>query len=182
MKYFVLLFAISPLILIGARDLDRAIRPKADSIALAYWKNPEIKPLKTGVEPLPTTTTTLRPALRKPDFMNQAQWDYAVAKADEFGADPYLIAAIAQHETGCGRLGAGRYGYHMGVGVPSSGKRLKQFAGWENQVNWATPRMGKHIGTQVDHDKIWWFGRNVWKPDNPKAWADGVWKVYRKIR
>ena len=110
--------------------------------------------------------------------------------ARSFGVDPNLIAAIGWHETHWNQLGAGRDGYTLGYGVPSSGERLTKYQGTENQVRGAAGKISRwqtFLGralTIADMDAFA-FGKRSnpsaplgWQPDDPGAWARSVSRIW----
>ena len=118
----------------------------------------------------------------RPNFISQADWKVFVGYGEKYGADPYLLAAISWHETNHGKLGAGRQGYYMGVGVPTHGRKLKAYRGLKNQIAWAAPRLAKYVGPEPTYQKLEWFGVNIWRPDMPEPWSRSVWGCYQKLK
>lgn len=128
-------------------------------------------------------------------------WSLDVNAATSAGADPYLLAAIAQHETDYGSLGAGQEGYALGYGYPAPGKGNSMYKGLDNQLfysglqvnEWFSGGGGGNTGVldgsiPITKDSLYQFALTSWKPGassdpvstqaNAKAWADSVWAIY----
>jgi len=108
-------------------------------------------------------------------------WDTVTSLCAYYDINPYIIAAIGWHETQWGRLGAGRSGFHLGVGVPNDNTMYPQFQGVYNQVNWAAKKIKAELYSPVSWETLWDFSDRIWRPGNPKAWAIGVAAVYRGL-
>jgi hypothetical protein len=107
-------------------------------------------------------------------------WSVDVQKAIDTGADPYLLAAIAQHETAFGTLGAGREGYTLGYGYPAPGQGDPFYQGVDNQLFYAGQQINSYFnGDPITYEGLLSFAQNSWKPGDPKAWADSVWNIYQ---
>lgn len=61
-------------------------------------------------------------------------WDLILKYAKQYDTDPALIAAIGQHETRWGELGAGKIGFETGYGYYGPGNYDPAFQGLETQV------------------------------------------------
>ncbi len=116
-------------------------------------------------------------------------WSVDVNAATSAGADPYLLAAIAQHETQFGTLGAGQEGYALGYGYPAPGQGNPMYKGLDNQLFYSGLKVNEFFsGDQVTPDSLYQFALTSWKPGassdpvssaaNAKAWADSVWSIY----
>lgn len=122
----------------------------------------------------------------RPAWIPVTDWSSVQGLASSLSSQPDVLsgltAAIGKHETDWGQLGAGRQGYYLGVGVPSSGAPLQQYSGLQNQLGWAMPRLAAWFrdGT-VTFDRLVQFARNVWKPDDPESWARGVYTGYQSV-
>lgn len=115
-----------------------------------------------------------------PKYITQSEWSDLLERCTLFNVNPYLIAAIGWHETHWGKLGAGRSGYILGVGVLSDTNVQIQFKGLEKQLDWAVPRLGKAFGLHPTATQIVDFAHNVWCPGNPDAWANSTWKILQE--
>lgn len=119
----------------------------------------------------------------KPDWITDSEWATLRQICDRYGVPPELVAAIGWHETHWGRLGAGRQGYYLGVGVPSQGPVLKSAAGLERQLltrmyYTGRPWIESLAMYPVTYEGVLRFAREVHRPDNPEAWAESVWSIY----
>ncbi len=181
--YITICFILIPLFIIASHDVKRLLdahekaRPQ---VAVKFMQRQLTEPDRAGQRDETAPAPPL-PYVR-PNFVSKSDWKVFVSYGEKYGADPYLLAAISLHETHHGRLGAGRQGYFMGVGVPTHGKRLRAYRGLENQVAWAAPRLAKHMNGDITYQKLRSFARNVWRPDNPDLWAAGVWNWYCRIK
>ena len=117
----------------------------------------------------------------RPSWMPVSDWQKVVDYANRYGTVPELLAAIGWHETHWGRLGWGRYGFHLGVGCYSEREANYRFQGLDNQLRWAARQLGRHIGRNVTLPGLISFARNVWRPGNPEAWARSVYRIYREL-
>jgi hypothetical protein len=105
-------------------------------------------------------------------------WVKAVQYSKVTGADPYLLSAIAQHETGFGTLGAGRQGYTLGYGVYSETLQNPLYKGTENQLMFAGRQIESYFGSKpVTLQSLTDFMKNSWKPGD-QEWAAKVYKYY----
>jgi cell wall-associated NlpC family hydrolase len=81
----------------------------------------------------------------RPKFISLADWKLVLKYCDptQHAVDPYMVAAIGWHETNWGTTaGAGKDGYHFGIGVPGGGKpRVTKFRGLENQLKELVDRL-----------------------------------------
>ena len=129
-------------------------------------------------------------------------WSVDVNAATSAGADPYLLAAIAQHETQFGTLGAGQEGYALGYGYPAPGQGNPMYKGLDNQLFYAGLQVNEFFSgggaagsdsllassVPVTPDSLYQFALTSWKPGasadpvssaaNAKAWANSVWSIY----
>lgn len=110
-----------------------------------------------------------------PTYIPSADWKSILEICTLYNVNPYLIAAIGWHETHWGKLGAGRSGYILGVGVHSDTDILTQYKGLPAQLNWAVPRLAKAFGLHPTEPELDHFAHQIWKPGNPTAWASSVW-------
>lgn len=117
----------------------------------------------------------------RPSWIPASQWSFLVREADQYGTYPEVFAAIGKFETGWGTEGAGRQGYILGVGVPSSTTELSQYQGLAAQVAWTAPRAGRVIDHHASYSAFLTYARTVQKPAKPVPWAQGVWSIYRAI-
>jgi len=126
-----------------------------------------------GIAPVssPTTVPT--------DF-----WDAAVNAGNASGVDPTLLAAIAQHETGYGTLGAGRDGFSLGVGVYDAGNPNSNYqdspGSYTKQLQWAANSIANKFSGNVSLESIKAYQKASGYATDPN-WANGVWDAYQKI-
>lgn len=121
----------------------------------------------------------------KPGDVPVKFWSAAVAAAEKYKVDPYLLAAIGKHETGFGTLGAGRDGYSMGYGVWTEGEpstKWKDNPGeFTNQVNGAAKQISNYLGSiPTTAISIKDFQTNSWKPGDSE-WGEKVWNAYKGL-
>lgn len=137
------------------------------------------------------------------NIMSKEDWETVKRICAAADANPKLIAAIGWHETHWGRLGMGRYGYHLGVscwtrtraqyeldkkgGLIDEETRsgytygLKVFKGLEKQVKWAVDAMQGKVSKEPSYEEILNFAKRVWKPGDPEAWAKSVYSIYKSL-
>jgi len=141
------------------------------------------------------------------DIMSQNDWAYVNEVCIPNNVNPKLIAAIGWHETHWGRLGMGKYGFHLGVSCWVRGdtlyKRDKEkglvdeetyrkvssghlycsttYKGMGKQVLWAVNKFSGRVPYQLGYPDVLDIAENIWKPGNPKAWAESVWKIYSSL-
>lgn len=118
------------------------------------------------------------------DFISRQERQIAESIANYYGlSNADILYAISWHETHHGKLGAGKQGYHMGVGVPTKGAKKPRFKGWVQQCDWVAQRLARcqrANGNELTHKTILQYANMYHKPDNREAWANSVWKVYSK--
>lgn len=119
-------------------------------------------------------------------------WNQALDVAEEKGVDPYLLAAIAQHETGFGTLGAGRDGFALGYGVWTKGEPSPKWQDapgeFTNQLTGAANQIATWFnGLSVSPETLKGFKEYSWKPGTydqngnyiiSSTWDKSVWKYY----
>jgi len=141
------------------------------------------------------------------EIMTKDEWSYIVEKCFPAKVKPELIAAIGWHETHWGRLGMGRYGYHLGVScwerneLQFNSAKAQGFIDWETysktkkghlfcsihyrgykkQVDWAVNLIKELVPLNFDFDDLKRLNR-AWIPsDKAYNWARGVWRVYTEL-
>jgi len=140
-------------------------------------------------------------------IMPQNQWAWVHEYCYSNKVNPVLIAAIGWHETHWGRLGMGRYGYHMGIScwvrndaqyqhdlaigqvdqetyTKVSGGHLycsRSLKGMQNQVKWAVEHIKGKVPYTIGYPNVLYIAEKIWIPGNPKAWADSVWSIYKNM-
>jgi len=141
------------------------------------------------------------------EIMSQNEWAWLHNYANSNQVNPVLLAAIGWHETHWGRLGMGRYGYHMGISCwvrndtqyqydlargqvdqetytkVSSGHLYCSLSlkGMQSQVKWAVEHIKGKVPYTIGYPNVLYIAENIWKPGNPKAWASSVWTIYRDM-
>ena len=104
-------------------------------------------------------------------------WQRDVAESKITGADPYLLAAIAQHETQFGTLGVGRQGI-LGYDVIGANGPNAQYAGVDNQLYYAGLMVKKFFkGQPITAKNLQTFDATTWRAADP-TWAQDVWRSY----
>lgn len=126
--------------------------------------------------------------VQRPSYILPADWEWIVAYCPSFAG---TIAAIGWHETQWGALGAGRIGYLLGVGVPTSAKPKRVYRGFERQVSWACRKLRVFFATrEFARVNLIEFGLQVWNPGyymrgkyvkTGKQWASRVWHYREQI-
>jgi len=138
------------------------------------------------------------------EILSRDEWNYIVEKCFPAKIKPELIVAIGWHETHWGRLGMGRYGYHLGISCWKRNEAQFQYdkrhglVDWESytkkpdghlycsiglkgfikQVDWAVDKLKGKIPYDIQYKDVEYIAKNIWKPPNPISWARGVWSVY----
>jgi len=120
-------------------------------------------------------------ALKRPDFINESDWNLVVRYCENYNFTPYLIAAIGWHETHWGRLGAGRYGWILGYGYFPGSTVKEKYKGLENQLKGACPMISKYFNFPVSQTSCINFAVNHYKPGVPVAWGKSVYSIYSKL-
>ncbi len=161
--------AVAMLAMIGA--LNRGETPETPALPPEWLHIP-------GPGEIPTTPA---PAPGRPSWVPALDWQtvQGICGADHVA---YLAAAIGQHETGWGLLGAGRDGFILGVGV-FGGVQQEQFRGLVNQLDWACPRLRRAFPTPetVTRDNAIAFGRDVYQVPAPVPWGNDVFTLYASV-
>lgn len=116
------------------------------------------------------------------DVMTLSDWVKVLDTASEFAVSPYLIAAIGWHETHWGRLGAGRKGWILGYGYFPGSTVAEKYKGLENQLRGACRQIARDLKKPLSLSTLTDFAKNSWKPGNPEAWAESVWKIYTALQ
>jgi len=145
--------------------------------------------------------------LKLSEIMSQQEWAWIVKKCQPANVNPKLIAAIGWHETHWGRLGMGKYGFHMGVSCwvrndtqfnydknrgdvdfityskVENGHLYcnLSFKGYQKQVSWAINKFKDVVPYAIGYPHVLFIAENIWKPGNPKAWANSVWWIYSEL-
>lgn len=119
--------------------------------------------------------------LRRPDFVNEKDWDLVCYYADKYGVPPALIAAVGWSETHWGQQGVGRE-WLLGYGVSGQLDVTATFKGFENQIRFGAVKLSQFFKDRpVTHANVLEFARNYWKPEDPVLWAKNVYLTYQKI-
>ena len=184
-KFFVLC-VISPLLIKGAYDTNLALK--------SYYTGGEKNDSQNQVNRIVSkelsqnNISTGRPSVRIETRVagNVSRQERQIAEsiANYYGlSNADILYAISWHETQHGKLGAGKQGYHMGVGVPTNGAKKPRFKGWVQQCDWVAQRLARcqrANGNELTHKTILQYANMYHKPDNRKAWANSVWTVYSR--
>lgn len=117
-------------------------------------------------------------ALKRPDFINEADWTMVVRYCENYNFTPYLIAAIGWHETHWGRLGAGVRGWILGYGYFPGSTVKEKYRGLENQLKGACPMIARGFKFPVTQSSCINFAINYYKPSVPTAWGKSVYSIY----
>lgn len=109
-------------------------------------------------------------------------WNKAVYYGDRYHADPFLLAAIAKHETNYGELGAGQKGYVLGYGYTDSGPIFGPTTTVDQQLDGVARKASSFFGSNpVTPQGIQDFENQSWKASDP-AWASGVAAAYNQLK
>lgn len=141
------------------------------------------------------------------EILSQNEWAYINYACAPYHINPKLIVAIGWHETHWGRLGMGRYGYHLGVScwvrsdaqyqrdrerelVDEETYRKKTsghlycslaYKGYQRQVQWAIEKFKDVIPYEIGYPHVKYIAEEIWKPGDPLAWAKSVWSIYKEL-
>jgi len=120
----------------------------------------------------------------KPGEVPYAFWFNAIRAGTEYGVDPYLLAAIAKHETNYGTLGAGREGYALGYGYGDTtvNSKWKDTPGGSiNQLRGVAWKIKDQFGSDpISLASLNLFNTNSWKATD-QGWGAGVWSAYLNL-
>jgi len=145
--------------------------------------------------------------LKLSKILSKDEWNYIVERCIPAKIKPELIVAIGWHETHWGRLGMGRYGYHLGISCWTRNDKQFEYdkrhglVDWESysktkdghlygsitlkgiykQVDWAVNHLKGKIPLDIQYKDVEWIAKNIWKPKYPSAWAKDVWEVYTSL-
>jgi len=112
-------------------------------------------------------------------------WSEASSIGSAAGVDPLLLAAIAQHETGFGALGAGRDGFALGVGVYDKGNPNSNYQDangtYTKQLTWAANSLANKFSGDVTEANIKAYQDASGYATDP-AWAKGVYNSYQRLK
>ena len=114
-------------------------------------------------------------------ILSKEEWELVKRISNEYNVDPLLIIAIGWHETNWGRLGAGRYGWHLGYGYYPGSKVKEKYQGLENQLRGACWQIGRDLKLPLTHESLTEFAKTSWKPGSPELWANAVWYYYQQL-
>lgn len=123
-------------------------------------------------------TEEVKVALKRPDFISEADWSLVVKYCTQYNFTPYLIAAIGWHETHWRRLGAGVRGWVLGYGYFSGSTVKEKYRGLENQLKGACPMIARGFKFPVTQSSCINFAINYYKPSVPTAWGKSVYSIY----
>jgi len=141
------------------------------------------------------------------EILSRDEWNYILERCIPAKVKPELIVAIGWHETHWGRLGMGRYGYHLGVTCwernESEFKSAKAqgiidwetysktkkghlfcsiyYKGYKRQVDWAVNLIKDIVPLDFDFDDLKRLNRKWIPEDKAYNWARGVWRVYTEL-
>jgi len=140
-------------------------------------------------------------------IMSQNEWAWLHSYANSNQVNPVLIAAIGWHETHWGRLGMGRYGYHLGVSCwgrddkDFEADKRKGIVDWESysiykgkhnygwttfkglhkQVKWAVNTIRNTMGYNFGYPDVENLNKKWVPTDKEFKWAKSVWSIYKSI-
>jgi len=140
-------------------------------------------------------------------IMSQNEWAWLHSYANSNQVNPVLIAAIGWHETHWGRLGMGKYGFHLGVSCwernqqqyeydlrrgevdSESYTRTKtghlycntSFKGMQRQVKWAVNTIKNTMGYTFGYPDVVKLNKKWIPKDTQYNWAKSVWSIYKSI-
>jgi len=141
------------------------------------------------------------------NIMSINDWYTVLSLCQQADVNPLLIAAIGWHETNWGRLGMGKYGYHLGVscwdrrdyqyekdkerGVidPETYHIVKglhrycniNYKGVRNQVKWAVETINKTMRFHFGYPDLENLNKKWIPEDKEFKWAQSVWKIYNRL-
>jgi len=141
------------------------------------------------------------------EILSQNDWAWVYEYCNRNKVNPLLVVAIGWHETHWGRLGMGKYGYHLGISCwvrnntqyendlkkglvdresysrVSSGHLYCSLPlkGMKKQVEWCVEHIKGKVPYTIGYPNVLYIAENIWKPGNPKGWADSVWSIYKSI-
>jgi len=140
-------------------------------------------------------------------IMSQNDWAYVYNYAKNNQVNPVLIAAIGWHETHWGRLGMGKYGFHLGISCwernqqqyeydlrrgevdSESYTRTKtghlycntSFKGLPRQLRWAVNTIKSTMGYNFGYPDVVNLNKKWIPEDTAYKWAKSVWSIYKSI-
>jgi len=140
-------------------------------------------------------------------ILSRDEWNYIVERCVPAKIKPELIVAIGWHETHWGRLGMGRYGYHLGISCWTRNDTQFEYdkshglvdwesysktkyghlygsitlKGYQKQVDWAVNHFKGKIPLDIQYKDVEYIAKNIWKPANPYNWARSVWSIYTSL-
>jgi len=120
--------------------------------------------------------------VRISDMMSLDEWRVVCGIAAKYRVDAVLLAAIGWHETHWGRLGAGKRGWYLGYGYYPGSKVMYKYQGLIPQLEGASRLLKRGMKWPVTYEHLQEFARKYWKPGNPDAWAESVWKIYQGLK
>jgi len=145
--------------------------------------------------------------LKLSEILSTFEWVSILERCVPAKVNPKLIVAIGWHETHWGRLGMGRYGYHLGISCWTRNDAQFKYdkehglIDWESysktkyghlycsiglkgfikQVEWAVNQIKGKIPYDIQYKDVEYIAKNIWKPGNPLAWARSVWSIYTEL-
>jgi len=120
--------------------------------------------------------------VRISDMMSLDEWRVVCGVAARYRVDAVLLAAIGWHETHWGRLGAGRRGWYLGYGYYPRSRVMYKYQGLIPQLRGASGMLKRGMKWPVTYEHLLEFARKYWRPGNPDAWAESVWKIYQELK
>lgn len=113
------------------------------------------------------------------DMMTPQEWQTVLDAAGGHVEKARAMAAIGWHETHFGRLGWGRYGYHLGVGAYSPTNAAPEYQGLDRQLEWTSDRLWE-ADTYTLADMLR-YGREIQRPADPDQWGKSVHSIYQSL-
>ncbi|MBW2638424.1 MAG: hypothetical protein JRC86_13105 [Deltaproteobacteria bacterium] len=57
----------------------------------------------------------------------------------------------------------------------------RSLKGWRTQVKWAVDHIKGKVPYTIGYSNVLYIAENIWKPGNPKLWANSVWSIYENM-
>lgn len=117
------------------------------------------------------------------DIMTPEQISMVRQVSQLYNVPEELLAAIGQHETHWGQLGAGKQGWYLGYGYYPGSTVAEQYKGLLPQLQGASSQIANFFRNKSLTWENWQdFARQSWRPGDPRAWAESTWTIYQQLR